>query len=55
MASKIKMVLKPDPLLPNDLRNVKKLSKFDNFEVWPLLWPSKKFQPFFNFPELGWS
>ena len=26
MASKIKMVLKPDLLLPNDLRNVKKLS-----------------------------
>ena len=27
-----------------------KLSKFDNFEVWPLLWPSKFFWPFYIFP-----
>ena len=31
------MMLKPDLLPPNDLRNMKKLSKFDNFKVWSLL------------------
>ena len=50
MASKIKIVLESDPLLPNDLRNVKKLSKFNNFKVWPLLWPSKFFWHFYIFP-----
>ena len=50
MASKTKMIIKPDLLPPNNLRNVKKLSKFNNFEVWPLLWPSKNFWPFYIFP-----
>ena len=48
---KTKMMLKPDPLLPNDLGNMKELSKFDNFEVRPLLWPSKFFWPFYIFPD----
>ena len=48
MASKTKMMLKPDLLPPNDLRNV---SKFNNFEVWPLLWPSKFFWPLYIFPD----
>ena len=49
MASKTKTMLKPDLLLPYDLRNVEKLLKFVNFQLWPLLWPLTKFWPFYNF------
>ena len=35
MASKTKMMLKPDLLLPYDLRNVEKLLKFIIFQLWP--------------------
>ena len=50
MASKTKTLLKPDLLLPYDLRYVEKLLKFVIFQLWPLLWPSKNFWPFYNFP-----
>ena len=49
MASKTKTLLKPDLLLPYDLRYVEKLLKFVIFQLWPLLWPSKNFWPFYDF------